>query len=211
MTTYKLPVRECIKFGWNKFKERPWFFVGTFIIYMLVQILLSMVQKGMPGLLSFVISTVVSTFLYLGLISIYLKAHDDVQAPRYADYWHPASFWKYLGASILLGIIVIIGTILLIVPGVIAAIAFSFTGYLIVDKQLNPIAALKESARLTKGNRYKFFLLALAFFGLAILGAIPLFLGLLVVAPVSMLAGVHAYRLLEREHGELPVVATPAA
>jgi uncharacterized membrane protein len=47
---------------------------------------------------------------------------------------------------------------------------------------------------------------------LTILGAIPLFLGLLVIGPVSMLAGIHAYRVLEKAAGPVPVVspATPA-
>lgn len=209
MTT-TLSVKDCLSFGWRTFKTRPWFFVGTFLIYALVQILLSMVQKDMPGIVSFLLSLIVSTLLYIGLITIYLKAHTSVTAPRFSDFWRPAPFWRYLGSSLLLAIIVIVGLILLIVPGIYAALAFAFIGYLVVDKGLNPIAALKESARLTKGNRFKLFLLGLAVLGLSILGMIPLFLGLLVVGPVSMLAGVHAYRTLEGASTAAPAPAIPS-
>ena len=210
--TSTLSVKECLSFGWRTFKARPWFFVGTFLIYAVIQGIMSSIQQNMPGLVSFLLSLIVSTLLYIGLITIYLKAHADAKAPQYADFWHPGTFWKYLGASLLLAVIVIVGLILLIVPGIIAALALSFTGYLVVDKGMNPIAALKESARLTKGNRWKLFLLGLAIFGLSILGMIPLFLGLLIVGPVSMLAGVHAYRMLEHPASVAPVaVETPVA
>jgi uncharacterized membrane protein len=201
----KLSVKECLTFGWKTFKARPWFFVGTFLIYALIQILLSVVQERMPGIISFLLSIGVSSLLSIGLIHTYFKAHTDVLSPRFADLWNPKPFWTYLGTSILLGIIVVVGLILLIVPGVIAALALAFSGYLVVYRGMKPIEALKESARLTKGNRSKLFLLGLSLIGLAILGAIPLFLGLLVVGPVSMLAGIHAYRTLEKS-----AVAAPA-
>jgi uncharacterized membrane protein len=206
-----LSVKECLTFGWNTFKARPWFFVGTFALYAVVQILLSIVQKTLPGFVSFLLSMISSTLLYIGLITIYLKAHVDPKSPQFSDFWRPELFWKYLAASILLAVIVIVGLILLIVPGIFFALAFAFTGYLVVDKNMNPVAALKESARLTKGNRWKLLLLGVILVVLTILGAIPLFLGLLVIGPVSMLAGIHAYRVLEKAAGPVPVVspATP--
>lgn len=209
MPNNTLSVHDCLAFGWRTFKSRPWFFVGTFLLYAVAQIALSIVQKAMPGILSFLLSLIVSTLLYIGLITIYLKAHADPMSPRFSDFWRPAPFWNYLGASILLGIIVVVGLILVVVPGIIAALAFALTGYLVVDKGMNPIAALKESAKLTKGNRWKLFLLGLAVLGLSLLGMIPLFLGLLVVGPVSMLAGIHAYRALE--HPVMAAAPMPVA
>ena len=207
-----LSIKECLLFGWNTFKQRPWFFVGTFALYAVLQIVLSMLQKVLPGFVSFLLSMIVSTLLYIGLITIYLKAHADPKSPQYADFWRPSLFWRYLGASLLLAVIVIVGLVLLIVPGVILALMLAFTGYLVVDKGMDPIAAMKESARLTKGNRVKLLLLGITLLVLSILGAIPLFLGLLVVGPISMLAGVHAYRTLEKTaavHSSTP--ATPAS
>ncbi len=191
-----LIVTDCIKFGWNAFKQRPWFFVGTVLIYAIIQFAVGMIQETMPGILSFVISIIVSTFLYTGLVGVYLKAHDNVSAPTLKDLWNPKPFLNYLILSVLLMVIILIGLVLLIIPGIIAALMFSFSGFLVVDKGMNPIAALKESYRLVKGHLGKLALLGLAIFGLAVLGIIPLLLGLLVVAPVAMFATIHAYRTL---------------
>ncbi len=207
----QLSVKECISFGWRTFKMRPWFFVGTFVLYAVVQFVFSSIQKAMPGLLSLLLSSLVSTLFGIGLINVYLKAHANVTAPAFSDFWHPGPFWRYLGMSILLFIIVGIGLVLIIVPGIYAALAFGLAGYAVVDKGMNPIAALKESARLTKGNRWKLFLFALAVVGLSILAAIPLFLGLFVMAPVSMLAGIHAYRTLEGYAGATSAPAPASA
>ena len=206
-----LSVKECLSFGWKTFKARPWFFVGTFAFYAAIQIVLSYLQKILPGFVSFLLSMISSTLLYIGLITIYLKAYADPKSPQFSDFWRPELFWRYLAASLLLAVIVIVGLILLIVPGVFLALAFAFTGYLVVDKGMNPVAALKESARITKGSRLKLLLLGVILVILTILGALPLFLGLLVIGPVSMLAGIHAYRVLEKAAGtEAPVVeATP--
>lgn len=203
MTTQKLSVSSCISFGWTTFKKRPWFFAGTTLLYIVIEFISGFVQGTLPDILGFVVAVVVSTLLYVGLIALYLKAHDDPASAHLKDFWNPKPFVNYLIMSILLGIIVLLGLVLLIVPGIILALVFSLTGYAVVEKGMGPISALKESARLTRGNRWKLFVLSLAFFGLMILGAIPLLLGLFIVMPVAMLASVHAYRTLS--------TATPAA
>lgn len=192
-------------FGWETFKKRPWFFVGTFGVYAAIQILISLIQKVSPDFVSFLLSLIVSTLLYIGLITIYLKAEADVHAPQFSDFWRPALFWRYLAGSILVAVIVLVGLVLLIVPGIFFMLALAFTGFLIVDKRMNPVAALKESARLTKGNRLKLLLLSVILLVITIIGAIPLFLGLLVAGPVAMLATAHAYRTLEKNAGTAPV------
>lgn len=207
MTT-TLSIKESLGTGWNRFKARPWFFVGTFVIYAIVQAVLSAVLPEDAFLVSFLVSLVVSTLLYTGLISIYLKGHEDPASPRYKDFWNPAPFWNYLVATILMAIIVVVGLILLIVPGIIAGLALSMTGYLIVERNMKPIDAMKESVRLTRGSRLKLLGLGIVLAVLSIIGAIPFFLGLLIVAPVSMLAGVHAYRTLA--HGVAEIAPAPA-
>ncbi len=191
-----LLVSDCIKFGWNTFKARPWFFVGTILITFVIQALVALLQEGAPGIISSLLSIVVSILISTGFIHVYLKAHDNVSAPTFKDLWNPKPFFNYLLLYIILGIIVLVGLILLVVPGIIFALMFSLAGFLVIEKNMSPIEALKESARLTKGSRVKILLLGLALIGLAILGMIPLMLGLLVVSPLSMLALAHAYRTL---------------
>jgi len=71
-------------------------------------------------------------------------------------------FPVFLFGLILYTLITLVGTILLIIPGIIWGIKFQFFGYFIVDKGLEPIEALKRSAAITKGVRWSLLFLALS-------------------------------------------------
>lgn len=207
----ELTVKECLSYGWRTFLARPWFFAGTVLLIMVIQGLSSALQKGSPGLVAFIISIIVSTLLYSGLINLYVKAHDDVRGARFSDLWNPKPFWRYLAVSVLVSAIVFVGFILLIVPGIIAGLAVSLSGYLVVDKSRMPIKALKESLALTRGKRWKLLLIDLSFAGIIILGFIPLLLGTFIAVPVVMLAAAHAYRILAGAKTPLETPQAPTA
>lgn len=219
-----LSVRESVSFGWTTFKSRPWFFVGIGVLLLLVAIGINLLEtivtsigEALFGSESVITGVVVfiagltamaaSMLIELGRTAFFLRAHDNAAAAEIRDLWHPASFWSYVGTSILLGLVVVVGLILLIVPGIILAIIFGFSAYLVVDRGLMPIPAFKESARITKGSRWTLFKLGLALLGINILGALALLVGLFVSLPVSSLALVHAYRKLSSTApSEVPVV-----
>ncbi len=78
-----------------------------------------------------------------------------------------------LGIAICYEIGITVGLILLIVPGLIWAVAWSLAVPVCVLEKLGPIKSLGRSARLTKGHRWKLFGLGLLFFiGSAIVGGI---------------------------------------
>ena len=62
----------------------------------------------------------------IGLVTFLLRAHDDVQSAKISDLWNPEPFWHYLGGEILASVVILIGLVLLIVPGIIAAVGFGF-------------------------------------------------------------------------------------
>ena len=201
---------ECIKFGWDTFKKRPLMIIGGFLLAMIVsgiiQSLLSPDQNAAVSASSValsLISAAVGILVEMGLVTFSLRVHDSVESVKIQDLWNPKPFMRYLIGQILVGVIVIIGLILLIVPGVIAALALMFTSYLIIDKGRNPLEAIKESFRITKGHRMQLFILVVALIGINLLGAIALLVGLIVSIPVSMLAIVHAYRKLEHSSAEM--------
>ncbi|HEX2792708.1 MAG TPA: DUF975 family protein [Candidatus Paceibacterota bacterium] len=210
----KLSVQETITFGWNTFRKRPWIFVGVVAILFLVQLASGMLssafgEDGAGSFIGFVLTMAIGLLIGMGLISFFLKAHENVEAVTLKDLWHPRPFLTFLGTSILVWILVVVGLILLIVPGVIAAIALMFATYLVIDRGLGPIPALKESARLTKGNRWKLFLLSIALGLMNVVGMLLLFVGLFVTVPVSLLASAHAYRTLVAK--DAAIVPEPSA
>ncbi len=65
-------------------------------------------------------------------------------------------------ASLLYVVMMFGGLIALIIPGIILGIAFSFYSFLIVEKNMGAIDALKASWNMTKGNRKNIFIFSLA-------------------------------------------------
>lgn len=199
----KLSVGESIRFGWTTFKKRPWILIGGFLIAMVVSgVSSALLDPGEDAPVTFVtvmmglVSGVIGLMVEIGLVTFSLRAHDNVEGVGVKDLWNPKPFIWYLLGQIVVGVIVLIGLVLLIVPGIIAAVGLMFSSYLIVDKGRGPVEAVKESWAMTKGHKWELALLALALLGLNILGLLVLVVGLLVTVPVSMLAVVHAYRKL---------------
>lgn len=83
-------------------------------------------------------------------------------------------FAKVFVAGIAVGIVVFIGFVLLIIPGIIAAILLSFTFHAVIDKGLGPRDAMKMSYEMVKDNLSKFLLLGFIYFLIAIVAAIIL-------------------------------------
>ena len=207
MEAFRLSVRDCISFGWRTFKSRPWLFLGVTLLTMAISMLIpgpSGDERWYVQVAIGIASFLVTTLLNLGIKNFTLHAHDDVAEARYAHLWHPQLYPHYFGASVLIGVIVVVGIILLIVPGIIAGMAFGLGTYVVVDRGFSPVAALKESARITKGNRWRLLLLYLALIGLNILGLLAVIVGILVTLPVSGLALAHAYRTLSAQAEDIP-------
>ncbi|MBU2541326.1 MAG: DUF975 family protein [Candidatus Omnitrophica bacterium] len=198
----KFSINEAFKFGWITVKKNGGFFVTiTFIVVMInfAPKLISDALKEDFLLLPLGISLIGSTLSFIvsmGLIRIVLKSYDN-ELPKFSDLFSPAPlFFKYLAASFLYGLICFAGTLLLIIPGIIWAIQFSFYGYLVVDREMRPVAALKKSSVLTKGVKWNLVIFAIVFIGINILGALFFLIGLLISVPTTMLAAGFVYRKL---------------
>ncbi len=199
-------IGSSIRFGWETFKKRPWFFMGVALLVAIVSGIVSAIvsafgEEGAGAFAGAAINIVLSTLIGMGTTAFFLKAHDAPEAVQSNELWHPKNFWKYLAASLLAGVIVVCGLILLIVPGIILALMFMFACYIVIDKGTGPVEALKESRRITRGSRWQLLGFILALVGINILGFVCLIVGLLVSIPVSSLAFVHVYRTLTAKAG----------
>ena len=93
------------------------------------------------------------------------------------------AFQNYLNAvlaNLLVGIIVCIGLVLLIVPGIIFACKLAFVPYLVVDRKMEAVEAVKESWRMTGGHSWRVFIIGLLAIPIAIAGLICLGVGIIV-------------------------------
>lgn len=128
-------------------------------------------------------------------------------------------FFPFLLGAVVYGLLVALGFLLLLVPGIYWAVKYGFWGYALIDKKLNPLDALRVSAELTAGEKWHLLGFGLALLGVNLLGALALGVGVLVTLPTSALAAAYVYRRLEahaastRHPGEQasPTLGSPAA
>jgi uncharacterized membrane protein len=211
------------RFGWDTFKKRPWDFVGETIVILFAYGVVGAITNGVdaelgaspedPTLIGGLLNLALSTFVGMGVMAFFLAAHDNPEAVDLSVLWHPRPFWKFLGTSILVGLAIGIGFVLLIVPGIIAAVFFMFATVLVIDRDLGPIEAMKESMAIGRGHRWPLLGLIALIALIMLAGVLVLFVGLLVAMPVAGLSFVHAYRVLSGSNGQAarPVDAKLAA
>lgn len=205
--------RGAIRAGWEILKKRPWFIVfvplgANVLVYLLSSVLDEIAKTGsFASLLTGVGNIAAYTLLNMGITAFFLKAYDDPTKVVFTDLWHPQPFWNYFAASVIAFILTLVGLLLFIVPGIIIAITLAFWSYLVIDRELGPIEALKESARLTRGRRWQLFVFFLLLVIFNILGFLALIVGVFITIPVSTLASVHVFRALQQESGALTPVS----
>jgi predicted Zn finger-like uncharacterized protein len=195
---------DAIHFGWETVKSHLGFFIGiqllAFIIILIPSAISEIMQEDAPiiSALFSLTSSVLQIVLTMGFMGIALMFCDD-KKPRIADLFSCFSLFlilKYFFASILYGLSMAAGFILLIIPGIIVAIKLGFFPYFIVDTGSGPIVSLKASWRATTGVTLDLFLLGLLLIGINILGFLALLIGLFISVPVSIVASAYAYRSL---------------
>ncbi len=200
VSTRSFSKSEAIKFGFNFFKAHIVDFIKLTVVYLLIQFAVGFVSgllKDNPlGILWSLISLIVYIVMQLGLTKILLDFYDSKPLNlSYLYSLYPLSL-RYLGASILYGLIILGGYILLIIPGIIWSIKFSFYSYLIVDKNASLMDSLKKSSQLTQGVKMNLFIFGLLLVLLNIAGVLALGIGLFVTIPTTMMAVVYVYRKL---------------
>ena len=210
-----LEVGEILGRCWQIFKDNPAIVLGAFFIPVAFSMVFSGIDIGLQAAMESqsdettqaallvadigtqVVSGLVSLFLQLGVIRIFLNLTRGHDAEMMMMFGEGGTYLSGLGTSILMGLAIMVGFLLLIIPGFIAAVGLQFALYVVVDKGTNPVDALQESWRLTDGHKLMIFLinLVIVLFLMAI-ACVTLGLGILVAAPVVALAQAVMYHSL---------------
>ena len=202
MAKNSFSIKESLNFGWNTFKKNWQFLVQVFIIVTLLSIVPSYLHdwsvQNLPSV-SFIFSIlgwVAQMVTGIGVIVICLKFVDHKKAKFSDIYQHYNFLLSYFLGSLLYGLIIVAGLILLVIPGIYFAIKYQFFSYFIVDNKMGPWEAIKASGKITDGVKWKLVLLGIIFAGIMILGVLIFGVGVLIAWPVVSLAGAFVYRKL---------------
>lgn len=202
---------EAVSFGWETMKRNLGFFIALLIISGAISLLFNGLQEassnGPFGIKAVIwlVSLFVETVISIGMLKVAIKFSNNEKGSF--DDFFPVSFstfFNYFFASLLYGMIILGGILLLVVPAFIWGIQFGYYGYLIVDKQTMIMDSLQKSSEITRGAKGDIFVFNILLFVINLAGVLCLFVGLFATVPTTMIASAYVYKRLRDLTGEKP-------
>jgi uncharacterized membrane protein len=165
--------------GWRLVKAD----LGTFFLLALV---FSLLNAAVPVLLQ--------GPLFVGFHIFCMKKLYGRRA-EFADLFTGFNFFvPSLVASLLIGLLVGVGTLFCIIPGLVVAAMYKFVYLFILDKRMDFWPAMQASHAVVKNDYFGFTMFLLAMIGVDILGVLCLVVGIFIALPVTIAAITVAYR-----------------
>jgi len=184
----------------NLFQSKAGVWILASLIYLVVQILGTLLNKQVSRtnpLMAFaiiIIFAIVNSILYAGIFGIAIKQIKG-HAIEVGDLFNSIDFaWPVFWASFMMGILIAIGLVFCIIPGIILAGLFLFAVPLIIDQKLNASDAISTSFATLKSQWLSAAIFALVVGLIYFLGAVCLYVGLIVTLPIAVLSITVAYR-----------------
>jgi hypothetical protein len=201
-------VGQAIGVGWETTKANFLPLVGGFTLVLIVnQVIQTVLQRAfglgttstdpmaaLTGMAAFLpVAIFLSIYFTIGQFRVALAAArgEEFQFARFFTGYDRLLPGLLVTIVVYLGVVV--GTLFLIIPGIIIGLGWSMVLPLVADSTSGPGEMLSESWNATKGQRGQIFLFYLACCGVAILGLLALGVGILVAFPVIMIAMAEVY------------------
>jgi uncharacterized membrane protein len=195
-------MRRAFDFAWPAFKKRFGLFTAVLLTILAAWAVLEIVVIAGQrfGILLWAVMHLAFLIFFagveLGLLQI-CRALSDGKAPAFAETFAYLSLGpEFLAAQILYFLMVAIGLLLLVVPGVYLGVRCALFSFCFANGETNPLRCFQQSAILSKGATTGLLWILAALFVLNLLGASLLGLGLLITVPLSVLIMTDVYRQL---------------
>ncbi len=177
--------RESLKGKWG-------LAIGGFFVYVLIEMLVAIPGVG-P------VATIFIAGPMMGGLTIFALAISRNQEAKLDQLFQAFNrFGTYLGAYWLMVLYIILWSLLLIIPGIIAAYAYSLIFFILADEPSIGISeALKKSKAMMNGYKWKYFCLSFRFFGWVILSILTCGIGFLWLFPYMQVSFAKFYEDLK--------------
>ena len=214
---YDLDIGSCFSRGWELVKGNFWPTVGVTALVMiiigainqLVGLLTRPAMNGMilqhqvtPGaVLVIVLATVASAPIYTiftaGLLKYYLMLIRG-EGAQIGDAF--SGFGPSIGQLVLLSlvkmILVLLGCVLCLIPGIYLSVAWYFAMPLVIDRQMNFWDAMELSRKMVNKHWFIIFAFLIVYGLLVIAGLIACCIGIFVDMPIGFAALMYAYETI---------------
>ncbi len=165
---------------WKNFLELFLILIITFVISLPFNIVQWVTSSGFIFGFEFLYGIFIAGPIGYGMSFAYLKAA-RAEKVEVADMFAAfKNYWNAVLASLLTGIIIFIGFVVFIIPGIFFACKLVFTPYLVVDRKMEVIEAIKTSWSMTDGHGWTVFFIGLLAIPIFIVGLICLGVGVII-------------------------------
>ena len=174
----------CLRNGWQKL----WKYFLEMLLILIILFLLSLPEFGLyidslkdivsnfisinlilinvKGFGAYIVFAIAYTILFsdpmeYGVQYAFLKVARNEKVEVKDMFFFTKNFWNTVFAYFLTDVIIVVGCLFCLVPGIILACKLAFVSYLVVDKRMDAVEAIKESWRMTKGHSYTVFVIGL--------------------------------------------------
>jgi uncharacterized membrane protein len=194
-----------LKFAWRTTWDNFGPVVGVFAFALLIWIVAwvgtavvlgAVLPDWLAGLLTALVFFLLTAGLSLGLCSVALRWCGGERGGLADLLGSFPLVLNFLAASLLYLLILTAGFFLLVFPMVVWGLSFGMYPFVMIERRLGPVEALRASARVTSGAKWDLFALSLILSYVVTIGLYAFGIGLFVAAPVAALAWAMAYRWL---------------
>lgn len=181
---HQVRIRQAIGTGWRKFMQRPWYLFG---LTLAVMVLFALASGDM-------IVAALAYIIFGGYLALAFR-HYDGEKVVFDDLFSLDSRWiSFAFLALIKGMLILAGFICFIIPGIYLSVRWMFAEYLVIDRGMKPLQALRASSTMTAGNRWKLFGFTLVAILVMLLGFVALIFGVFVSTAVVVFATIKLYR-----------------
>jgi len=179
------------------------------IIFSLIEVLIQVIigaagerDSYFTGLFTSILSIAIIPLSY-GLIKFFMEFRNGNPpfSIMFSFYTNSDMLLKSIGLSVLVGLYTFLWSLLLIIPGIIAAYSYSMAPFILIDNpDIGVSEAIRRSKEIMRGHKFDYFALQLSFIGWAILACLTFGIGFLWLIPYIQLTSIEFYRYIRDEY-----------
>jgi uncharacterized membrane protein len=207
-----LDIGRAFSYAWAKFQANAWALIGVMLVAFVGTIIAAIVSGVIRasvsgGWFSFLLVFAVTQILEWVVTGVLLyPVYRSVLAVTagqpvvgLGELFSGDQLGPFVLAEIIFGVLTFVGFLLCIVPGIAVLFFGFFYPFFILDRHQQPVEAIRSSFILVRTNIGTLLPFAILAFIVYVVGFIACGIGVLVTAPIALLACAYAYRTLTGE------------
>ncbi|MGB3642787.1 MAG: hypothetical protein WBA39_35165 [Rivularia sp. (in: cyanobacteria)] len=192
---YSVNIDQYFSRGWEIFKQYPGGFIGFLLVIFVISIFFNFLAVsveniyGIVSIANFVLNPIFSAGFYIVALQIAKNRPID-----FSDFFRGFNQFMQIFLVYLIGnILIAIGFLFFIIPGIYLAVAYVFSSLFVIEKKLSFWSALEASRKLITKKWFSFVGLGIMLTLLNLAGLLLLGIGALVTIPLSSCIMVAAF------------------